>query len=108
VENAQPVGFGNLRILPTYSQVYTSGNVAVTWTSTPTHLATCNIGLNDYVVAFETDGSAEYYNIQTKTKAQSLLQVHFLVLVSKLHNGKMSVCSFLIRLKVIHLGMEIV
>ena len=68
IENVQPIGFGNLKVLPTYSKVYTSGNVAVTWSQTPTYLASCNIGLNDYVVAFEVDGSAEYYNIQTKTK----------------------------------------
>jgi len=68
LENAQPIGFGNLRILPTSSQVYDSSNVAVAWTHTPTFLSSCNIGLNDYVVAFESDGSAEYYNIQTNTK----------------------------------------
>jgi hypothetical protein len=68
LENVQPVGFGNLRVIPNYSRVYDSGNVAVSWTHTPTFLASCNIGLNDYVVAFEDDGSAEYYNIQTQTK----------------------------------------
>ena len=68
LENAQPIGFGNLRILPNYSQVYDSGNVAVVWSHTPTTLTSCNIGLNDYVIAFEDNGSAEYYNIQTNTK----------------------------------------
>jgi len=65
IENAQPVGYANIKIVPTYNQVSNSSNVAVTWSNTVSQLASVNIGLYDYIVAFLTDGSAQYFNIQT-------------------------------------------
>jgi len=67
VENAQPVGYANLKIVPTYSNV-TVANVAVTFSNTVTYLTTINIGVKDYVVAFLSDGSAQYYDIIAGTK----------------------------------------
>jgi hypothetical protein len=67
VENAQPIGYGNLRIVPNTTRVKNSSNVAVTFTQTPSHLTSANIGLKDYVVAFQNDGSAEYYNVTDST-----------------------------------------
>jgi len=69
LENAQPIGYANLKIIPTYSTVLNASNVAVTWSNVATTLVSCNIGLTDYVVAFEADGSAEAYNIVTKGKS---------------------------------------
>ena len=68
IENIQPIGFGNLKVLPNYSTVKDSGNVAVVFTGTPSHLTNANIGLKDYVVAFCDDGSAEYFNVTDSTK----------------------------------------
>jgi len=65
IENAQPVGYANIKIVPTYNQVSNSSNVEVTWSNTVSQLASVNIGLNDYIIAFLTDGSAQYFNIQT-------------------------------------------
>ena len=65
IENAQPVGYANIKIVSTYSQVSNASNVAVTWSNTVSQLASVNIGLNDYIIAFLTDGSAQYFNIQT-------------------------------------------
>jgi hypothetical protein len=65
IENAQPVGYANIKIVPTYNQVSNVSNVAVTWSNTVSQLASVNIGLYDYIVAFLTDGSAQYFNIQT-------------------------------------------
>jgi hypothetical protein len=62
VENAQPVGYGNLKIIPTSSQV-TIANAAVTFSNTVTYLSSINLGIKDYVVAFQADGSAQYYNV---------------------------------------------
>ena len=67
LENAQPIGYANLKIIPAQSQVYDSGNTAVTWSNTVTYLTSANIGLNDYVVAFQADGRAEYFNVTTST-----------------------------------------
>lgn len=63
LENAMPVGYGNLKITPTYSNV---GNV--TFTSSVTYYTSANIGLIDYLIAFETDGSAEYVRLDTNAK----------------------------------------
>lgn len=67
IENVQPVGYGNLRVIGTKSRVYTSGNVAVSFTQNPTHLTNANIGLKDYVIAFMDDGSAEYFDVINST-----------------------------------------
>ena len=50
LENAMPIGYGNLKITPTYSNV---GNV--TFTSTVTYYSSANIGLVDYLIAFESE-----------------------------------------------------
>jgi len=68
IENAQPIGFGNIKIVAGPDSVLNSSNVAVALANTASYMSNANIGLNDYVIAFETDGSAEYYNIQTKIK----------------------------------------
>jgi len=65
IENAHPIGYANIKIVPTYNQISNSSNVAVTWSNTVSQLSSINIGLYDYIVAFLTDGSAQYYNIQT-------------------------------------------
>ena len=63
LENAMPIGYGNLKITPTYSNV---GNV--TFTSTVTYYASASVNLVDYLIAFESDGSAEYVRLDTNAK----------------------------------------
>jgi len=63
LENAMPVGYGNLKITPTYSNV---GNV--TFTSTVSFFTSASINLIDYLIAFEADGSAEYVRLDTNAK----------------------------------------
>ena len=67
LENAQPIGYGNIKILPNSEAVQDSSANAVVFANTVTHLTNVNIGLNDYVVAFMEDGSAQYFNINTDT-----------------------------------------
>jgi hypothetical protein len=62
IENVQPIGFGNLKVVPNYS------NVAATWSNTVTQFCSVNINNADYILAFQADGRAEYYNIATSTK----------------------------------------
>ena len=64
LENAMPIGFSNIKIVPTRTNVSIS-NTAVTWSNTAVYMCNTNIGLNDYVVVFEEDGSAQYYDITT-------------------------------------------
>jgi hypothetical protein len=67
LENAQPIGAGNLKVTPAQVTVNTSSNVAVVWANTVSHMDSCNINSSDYVVAFKADGSAEAFNIGTST-----------------------------------------
>ena len=60
LENAQPVGYANLKIIPN-SQAVQIANATVTFANTVTSLTSMNIGLNDYVIAFLANGSAQYY-----------------------------------------------
>ena len=66
IENVQPIGYGNLKIIPSYITSKDTGGNVVVWTNTVTHLTSCNIDITDYVIAFQTDGSAQYYNLVTK------------------------------------------
>jgi hypothetical protein len=67
IENAQPIGYGNVKIIPTDSNVLDSGANTVVFANTVTHLSSVNIGLNDYVVGFMSNGSAQFFNITTDT-----------------------------------------
>ena len=67
IENIQPIGFGNLKVVPQVANVTISGNT-VTWTSSVSTLTSWNINNQDYVFAFEADGSAQYYNITAGTQ----------------------------------------
>ena len=63
LENAMPVGYANLKITPTYDAVG-----SVTFSHTVVNFFSANIGLDDYLIAFEDDGSCEYVNLTTNFK----------------------------------------
>jgi len=67
IENAQPIGYANIEIIPNSTPALDSGANAVVFSNTVTHLSTINIGVNDYVVAFEENGAAQYFNITNDT-----------------------------------------
>ena len=60
LENIQPVGYGNLKIIPGNEQL---ANVA--FAANVTFMGSVNINNNEYVMAFQNDGSAQYVNITT-------------------------------------------
>ena len=63
LENAMPIGFGNLRII--------EGNKveqANAWTSDVTFMGSVNIQNNEYILGFQDDGSAQYVNLTQGTK----------------------------------------
>jgi len=62
LENAMPVGYANLKITPTYT------NTGVTFSHTVIAMFAVNLNLNDYLLAFESDGSCEYVNIGSLSK----------------------------------------
>lgn len=62
LENAQPIGFGNIRIVNAPDTV--SG---VSFSNTVTYMASANINNTELLFAFQEDGSAQYVNIDTNT-----------------------------------------
>jgi hypothetical protein len=68
IENAMPIGSGNIKITPAQSTVKDSGNTAVSFGNTVTFLTSSNLGVSDYIVAFEDNGRAEYFKLDTATK----------------------------------------
>ena len=62
LENAMPIGFGNLKTVPANEQL-----ANVTWTANTTFLGSVNINNNEYVLSFNDDGSANYVNITGNT-----------------------------------------
>ena len=64
LENAMPIGHGNLRIVPAPTTVGT-----ITFATTVTYAAHGNIGLTEYYLAFQTDGSCEAVNLTNNTKS---------------------------------------
>ena len=64
LENAQPIGFGNIKI------VNAPSNIAnVSFANTVTYMASANINNTEYLFAFQQDGSAQYVNIETNTQS---------------------------------------
>jgi len=68
IENAQPIGFGNIKIVQAQSAVNTSSNVAVVFANSTTALESANINVSDYLLSFEDNGRAEYFNLTNSTK----------------------------------------
>ena len=62
LENAMPIGYGNLKVTPTKT------DLGVTFAHTVVYFFSANVGLTDYLIAFENDGSAEYVDLSTNTK----------------------------------------
>ena len=66
LENAMPIGYSNLKITGQRSAITDNASNAVVFSANVTYLSSVNIGLNDYVVAFKDDGSAQGFNLQSK------------------------------------------
>jgi hypothetical protein len=62
LENAMPVGYANLKIVPGYA------NLTATFSNTATSFFSASVNLVDYVIGFEANGSAEAINLATGTK----------------------------------------
>ena len=68
LENVQPVGYANLKVTNSRSVVLDSGNTAVTFANTVSYLSNANINNKDYVLAFEANGRAEYFDVANLIK----------------------------------------
>ena len=63
LENAQPIGYANIKIINARSAVTDSGNAAVVFSNNVNYLTSININNLDYVLAFKDDGSAQYFEL---------------------------------------------
>jgi hypothetical protein len=68
IENAMPIGFGNIKVVPAQSAVEDSTANAVVFGNTVTHITSANIDLDDYIIVFSADGSSQYFDLTTDTK----------------------------------------
>lgn len=68
IENAMPIGFGNIKIVPAQKAVVDVGNTAVTFANTTTHITSANIVLDDYIMVFDDAGGAQYFDLTTDVK----------------------------------------
>jgi hypothetical protein len=68
IENAMPIGSGNIKIIPAQTTVKDSGNASVSFANVVTYLTSANLGLSDYIIGFENNGRAEYFKIDSATK----------------------------------------
>ena len=69
IENAMPVGYGNIKIVPAQVTLKDGSNNAVSFANAVTSFESCNLGLSDYLLGFEANGRAQYYKIDTGTVA---------------------------------------
>ena len=63
LENTQPIGFGNVKIVNAPDTIDT-----VTFANTVTYMASANIQNTEFLFAFQEDGSAQYVNIENNTQ----------------------------------------
>ena len=68
LENVMPIGSGNIKTTPQSQAVLDVGANAVTFANTVTLLTSTNINVSDYILASESDGRMEYYNVTYGTK----------------------------------------
>ena len=69
IENAMPIGHGNIKIVPAQSAIKDSTGNAITFSNTVSYLTSANIDVNDYVVGFETNGAAQYVKLDSSGTA---------------------------------------
>ena len=67
LENAMPIGSGNIKVVPAQSAVKDSGNAAFSFSNTVTFLSSANLSVNDYIFAGDVNGSAQYIRLDTGT-----------------------------------------
>ena len=65
IENAMPIGHGNIKITPVQSSIKDISNNAIAFANNVSYLTSANININDFVLAFESNGSAQYVKLDT-------------------------------------------
>ncbi len=69
IENAMPIGHGNIKIIPAQASVKDTGGNVIAFANTVSFLTSANIDVNDYILGFETNGRAQYVKLDSSTVA---------------------------------------
>jgi len=69
IENAMPIGHANIKIVPAQSSIKDASNNAVAFGNTVSYLTSANIDVSDYILAFESNGRAQYAKLDTSGTA---------------------------------------
>ena len=67
IENAMPIGFGNIKIVKAQTKITTGAGANITAANTVTALESCNLNSSDFLLAFEDNGRAQYVNITSSS-----------------------------------------
>ena len=68
IENAMPVGFGNIKIVKAQTKVTTGAGANIAAANTVTALESANLNGSDFLLSFEDNGRAEFVNITSSSK----------------------------------------
>jgi len=69
IENAMPIGHGNIKVIPAQSTVKDASNNVIAFANTVSFLTSANIDVNDYILGFEANGRAQYVKLDTSGTA---------------------------------------
>jgi hypothetical protein len=69
IENAMPIGHGNIKIVPAQSTVKDISNNVIAFANTVSFLTSANIDVNDYILGFEANGRSQYVKLDTSGTA---------------------------------------
>jgi len=69
IENAMPIGHGNIKVIPAQSTVKDASNNVIAFANTVSFLTSANIDVNDYILGFETNGRSQYVKLDTSGTA---------------------------------------
>ena len=69
IENAMPIGHANIKIVPAQSSIKDLSNNAVAFANTVSYLTSANIDVSDYILAFESNGAAQYAKLDSSGTA---------------------------------------
>lgn len=67
IENAMPIGFGNIKIVKAQTKITTGGGANISAANTVTALESANLNTNNYLLSFEDNGRAQFVNITTSS-----------------------------------------
>ena len=63
IENAMPIGFGNIKIVKAQTKITTGGGANISAANTVTALESANLNTDNYLLSFEDNGRAQFVNI---------------------------------------------